>query len=538
MKTSTIHKIHKSIIMMLTIALFWLLITGGSIPIPGWPKPMQQAVSVELPQDVQTSPYIVVKLHDDRDWFINQVDGYGIIIAENMKVTEKDSASIRMVLEDEHRRMEIYKQPLAAKNISADTYISYSNYFLKNTADHTVILRKNTEINGFPVRITEWSREKLLKVQGDKNYYACIDIISKGYVYTFLIKADVPFDQCGGYASLIEGFYTFPPTAQPDAVKYGETLNDSWNTETKAFFDQYFSPESQLAWGIFKYSAPGDMWELNQLESKLDHRFNFLLVYKHVQKDISPGYVRSDLDKAYANGRTLELTLQTTSQDLEAGEGNMVYDILKGHYDDFLYSFARETVEFGHPVLFRFGNEMNGDWCEYSGFHTARDSEIYKALYKYIYDIFTAAGADNVIWVWNPNEKSFPNFKWNHEIMYYPGDEYVDVVGLTGYNTGTYYKGETWRSFTGIYDDLYLKAVNMSEKPLMITEFSSSNVGGNKEAWVENMFKNLDKYPRLKVVIWWNGCDLDANGQVARSYFIDDSEGLLQIFKKNLKDYQ
>lgn len=56
------------------------------------------------------------------------------------------------------------------------------------------------------------------------------------------------------------------------------------------------------------------------------------------------------------------------------------------------------------------------------------------------------------IWVWNPNEKSFPNFCWNYADNYYPGDEYVDIVGLTGYNTGDYYDGEIWRRFDEIYD--------------------------------------------------------------------------------------
>lgn len=536
MKTLAVNKIYKFIAIIISITLFWLLLSGWSIQNSGLSKVEQRAASVELLQDVQKGPYLIVGLHDDRVRFINQVDGYGITIPESMKITERESTNIRIVLEDEHRRMEIYKQPLTANNITADTYISYSNYFLGNTADHKTEIRKNTKINGFPAQINQWSRNKLLNVVNDKNFYACIDIVSKDYVYTFLIKSDVPFNQCGGYSDLTEEFYTFTPMVKPTAVKFKNKINKLWNTETKEFYEQYFSPASNLTWGIFKYSAPQNMEELKELENKLDYNFRFLLVYKHVQKNFKPGYVKSDLDKAYDNGKTVELTLQTTSQ--EAGEGNMVYDILNGKYDCFLRSFAKETAEFGHPVLFRFGNEMNGDWCEYSSFHTARDPEIYKALYKYIYETFAAAGADNVIWVWNPNEKSFPNFKWNHEIMYYPGDEYVDVVGLTGYNTGNYYNGEKWRSFTEIYDELYLKAISISDKPLMITEFSSSNAGGSKEAWVKDMFDDLDKYPRIKVAIWWNGCDLDANGQVARSYFIDEPQGLLKIFRDHLKNYK
>ena len=47
----------------------------------------------------------------------------------------------------------------------------------------------------------------------------------------------------------------------------------------------------------------------------------------------------------------------------------------------------------------------------------------------------------------------YPPLKWNSHVSYYPGNKYVHIIGLTGYNTGTYYKdltGERWRSFTEI----------------------------------------------------------------------------------------
>ena len=170
---------------------------------------------------------------------------------------------------------------------------------------------------------------------------------------------------------------------------------------------------------------------------------------------------------------------------------------------------TRVVADFAILVLFRPFNEMNGDWCSYSAYHTSRDTDIFKALYRYIHGIFAEAGAENVIWVWNPNERSFPDFKWNHEIMYYPGDKYVDVVGLTGYNTGTYYQGETWRSFQEIYAPLYQKATGLYEKPLMITEFACSRIGGDKEQWVQDMFDAIADFPAIKVAIWWDGCDWD-----------------------------
>ena len=478
---------------------------------------------------------VIRSLDNSQIKLINQVDGYSVILPAELQVVDTSSTDIRIVLEDKHRVLEIYKQPIYS-GISANVYISYSNRFLQNAVDHKMEYFAKVDINGYPAVIHQWSRKKLSKVENDKNYYACIDIIEKDYVYTFFIKSDVPFYITGGYMNLLDSFSTFAPSANPTSLKIKQTENSLWDTETKAFYEKYFSSDSDLTWGIFEYSAPETFGILDSLENKLDYNFEFLLVYKSIQKTYPTNYVKDTLERAYDRGRTVELTLQTTSQD--AGEGNMVYDILDGKYDSFLKSFAAETAEFGHSVLFRFCNEMNGDWCEYSGYHTSRDPHLFKELYKYVYRIFEEAKADNVIWVWNPNEKSFPNFKWNSEIMYYPGDEYVDIVGLTGYNNGTYYQGETWRSFTEIYDPLYQRMASISEKPLMITEFSSSSIGGNKEEWVKNMFANIYKYPKIKVAIWWNGCDWDTQGNIARPYFINETEGLVDIFRQNLQHYK
>lgn len=466
--------------------------------------------------------------------FSNQVDGYSVLLPDTMKVTETKLADYRMVLEDELRRIEIYKQPISEKSFSADTYISYSNGFLRNTADHKLEFQESVEVNGYKVIITQWSREKVLNIENDKNHYACIDIISKDDVYTFLIKSQMKLEDPSNFMKLIESFYTFSPSVTPASIKFFQTETKAWNAETTAFYDKYYKERKKgpLIWGIFNNSAPKEMNELKEIEAAIDYKFKFLLIYKHIQEIFPVGYVRNDLERAYRDGRVVELTLQTPTRN--GGEANMVYDILDGKYDHFLYSFAEETAKFGHPVLFRFCNEMNGDWCSYSGYHTSRDPEIFKELYRYVYKVFDDVNANNVIWIWNPNELSYPDFKWNNELLYYPGDDYVDVVGLTGYNTGTYYEGEKWRTFSEIYDSLYEKFDRISGKPLMITEFASSSVGGNKKEWVNDMFLNIYKYPRIKVAIWWHGCDLDAEGNIARPYFINEPPDLLDAFKIHL----
>ena len=100
-----------------------------------------------LPPGTEEGQYVIVGLGNKKILFLNQVDGYGLSLPDSMKVTEATSTDMRVVLEDEALRMEIYKEPLAEKNISADTYINYSNGFLQNTDDHRPDLQKQLKIN-------------------------------------------------------------------------------------------------------------------------------------------------------------------------------------------------------------------------------------------------------------------------------------------------------------------------------------------------------------------------------------------------------
>ena len=477
------------------------------------------------------------------DLFMNNVDGYSLFVDKGMYV-DMSYSSICAVLENENKRIEIYKQDTSS--IGRTAYVNYSNQFLKNTIDHYTEFNGEQAIGGRSVTVTAWSRDKLVRIANDKNHYVCIELAEGRYVYTIFIKANAPIYQLGGYAYLIENFSVsavianaYTRTSDPVNVERRD-----WNDETKAFFYQYFAESAPLTWGIFEpETAMFEYEKLTTYEQYFEYEFPILLNYSEFENNYQHPNLRQRLDTAYSYGKVLELTLQTGATE---DGGNMVYDILKGEYDPFLRDYARVIADFGHPVLFRLGNEMNGDWCPYSSYNTSKDTMIYKEFYQYVYQFFKNANAQNVIWIWNPNCKSFPNFQWNNELMYYPGDAYVDIIGMTAYNTGTYYShiGETWQEFDELYNPLYNKYCRLFNQPLMITEFASASMGGDKEQWVIDMFEDIKGMDRIKVAIWWDGADWDGvdwTGEkiVARSYMIDESQQLMSIFKRFLsKDWR
>jgi mannan endo-1,4-beta-mannosidase len=91
---------------------------------------------------------------------------------------------------------------------------------------------------------------------------------------------------------------------------------------------------------------------------------------------------------------------------------------------DTVATYLKMLKDSGVVVLWRPYHEMNGRW-----FWWGAKPEFTK-LWKMMYDRFTNHhGLNNLIWVWAPNIS-------NPISKYYPGDDYVDIVGFDGYPKG------------------------------------------------------------------------------------------------------
>lgn len=97
-----------------------------------------------------------------------------------------------------------------------------------------------------------------------------------------------------------------------------------------------------------------------------------------------------------------------------------------------------KTLQDNHvPVLWRPFHEMNGGWFWW-GNH--RGEKSFTIIWKMLYDRLTNHHhLNNLIWVWNPNN---PNKHPVDDVMgyelYYPGDEYVDVLAADVYHRQWY----------------------------------------------------------------------------------------------------
>ena len=192
--------------------------------------------------------------------------------------------------------------------------------------------------------------------------------------------------------------------------------------------------------------------------------------------------------------------------------------ILSGGYDLYIRHFAQEAARWSRPLLLRFGHEMNIERYHWGGSREEYGPEspgLYARMFRYVADIFRKEGADNVMFVFCPNAESVPNTSydssagWNQVTAYYPGDSYVDVLGMDGYNWGTSrtVARHDWKSsflsFERIFGKLYQELRFLSpDKPLLVFETASVPMGGDKSAWIREAVRTALDW-RLSGLVWF-----------------------------------
>jgi mannan endo-1,4-beta-mannosidase len=176
--------------------------------------------------------------------------------------------------------------------------------------------------------------------------------------------------------------------------------------------------------------------------------------------------------------------------------------IVAGAFDPYLRRAALEAASSGRPVLVNLAPEMNGSWFNYGAGINGNTPQLYKAMWRHVVSIFREAGAENVRWVWSPNV--YGNGRIRPFAPFYPGDEWVDVVGLDGYNWGHSWK-TAWEGFDHIFQPSYAAMERLTRKPLIISETACAERGGNKASWITNMGRLLlTRMPRVRAIVWFN----------------------------------
>ncbi len=216
-----------------------------------------------------------------------------------------------------------------------------------------------------------------------------------------------------------------------------------------------------------------------------------------------------------ANGRLSMLSWRILYSQNDPAAGCATADeIMGGKYDDQLRRQALAVRNLGRTILIRFNYEMtnNRENTCFTGFpvktNPALAGEKYIAAWRHVVNIFRAAGASNVQWVWAPGASAYLKSLWS---QFYPGASYVDWIGIDDYN-----KTDEPKSFAAdpAIQTFYSQTSGLG-KPLMIAETGAVNDSRHatdaQTEWLNTARDFLKSHPAIKAVLYWNG-----NGKFAR----------------------
>ena len=201
--------------------------------------------------------------------------------------------------------------------------------------------------------------------------------------------------------------------------------------------------------------------------------------------------------------------------------------IRAGQFDAMIRANARRLARDGRPKFLRWGWEMNGNWYAWSGPKNDDDPAGYVDCWRRIHQIFTDEGVDNVSWVWSVNWNSAPDTAGNQFPAYYPGDQYVDWVAISGYNLHK-------EAPATLYDELYQRYA--ARKPMMISEVGSVEYGGStKGDWVTEFAAYVESRPNIAAVCWF---DTDSHRNGPETWRIDTNAHSLAEYKVMANGYR
>jgi hypothetical protein len=195
-------------------------------------------------------------------------------------------------------------------------------------------------------------------------------------------------------------------------------------------------------------------------------------------------------------------------------------EINTGSQDSVISAAARNLAAMGKPTLLRWGWEMNGNWFGWDGTHNNQDTAGYIKAWKRMHGLFAAAGADNVAWVWSPNWNSGPNVAWNKMQRYYPGDDYVDWVGVSGYDFDSESPHTLFSPIVSAYG---------GTKPIIVSETAAIDHGGNtKASWTNDLSAYVRETPEIGALVWF---DTNTQSGTDNDFRIDSSSSELAAFR-------
>jgi mannan endo-1,4-beta-mannosidase len=318
--------------------------------------------------------------------------------------------------------------------------------------------------------------------------------------------------------------------------------------------------------GVAEDGLPGDTSMLDTIDKEVGKAPNLVEYFQN----LDTGFRGDQVQEAWARGALPVITMQT--QGSQSGTDYSLKSIVDGGWDSYFLTYAGNIRATNLPLVLRFDHEMNGNWYSWSGGlpenqGAAGQPNLYVQAWQHVWNLFQQVGANaDVIWAWTPERvDGLSTSDTGHTCKTtvcqyetpiaadYPGNQYVDWVGFSGYA----WKPPTtnWTA-ASTYDATVASLEKLTSKPIFIAETAAEKAYGGTPAtsttpatpgqdtsaaqaqWISQAVPYIADNPRIVAFAYFNndstGAHIVDGGAVDTDWRLDDSPGALAAFKAGI----
>jgi hypothetical protein len=228
------------------------------------------------------------------------------------------------------------------------------------------------------------------------------------------------------------------------------------------------------------------------------------------------------LPNIWANGNVPVVSWEPYLCSASSTPNDVEVRAARGDYDAYLRAWADRMKAFvsgpdgslgtadDRRVYIRLAHEMNGNWYPWGAAMGGNSAAHYILMWQRVRGIFWEKGLDarTVQWIWAVNHEDVGPARAED---YYPGDAYVDWIGIDGYNWGASQSWSTWTAPDAVFGSMVARLRSISAKPLALTETASSsatpgavNVAA-KSQWITQLFAYATAPATgARMIVWFN----------------------------------
>ncbi|RBO95466.1 glycoside hydrolase family 26 protein [Pseudochrobactrum asaccharolyticum] len=245
---------------------------------------------------------------------------------------------------------------------------------------------------------------------------------------------------------------------------------------------------TQASVGFGAYDPHGDFGD--DKNSKIEHLF---LPWE----DVELGSLTLADDYALKRGRTLLISVEpwSWSPDWRISSPQLLQSILNGERDVYMAKVCTEAAKLKSPVIIRWAQEMDETDNQFTWAHWQPD-EYVKAYQRMVR--VCRESLPNAKYMWSP--------KGNEGLQaFYPGDDYVDIIGLSVFGYQKYDRATKGgdQTFSERLAPGYDRVKGFG-KPIWVAELGYDGDASYIRNWAENVARTHPEFPELKTVVYFN----------------------------------